>query len=339
MSTKKRITLSDISELTGFSKITVSRAFSNPGKLSTQTAERIHRVANELGYTPNRAASLLRTKSSKMIGVVNPNMSNPFFGSITKCIAKHARNQGYNILMFDSYENEEMEKEAINDLISYGADGIILSVISSSMHYAPAYLQTLEKNNIPLVLLDRELTGSSYNGVYIDNLDSGNQLGNAIVNDIPQDVDIEIIAGPKNSLVSQNRISGLRAALYAHRINIHHADFNFEPAYHVAMKLLKQSPLPKVLVGLNNQIMLGILKAMSELGLKVQKDVTLYCIDKVPYSDIFGLNIPCIDHNLDEIAYQATSLIIRAINGDVSNDFHNKVMIQGKFSRNSNHSL
>lgn len=336
MRMKKRITLSDIAERTGVSTITVSRAFSDPEKLKPETCSLIHQVANELGYSPNRAASALRTQSSKIIGVVNPNMSNPFFGLITKAIAKHARHQGYDILMFDSYENEEVENNAINSLISYGTDGIILSVISSSMHYRPEYLEKLEANNIPVVLLDRELINTSYNGVYIDNLDSGNQLGNAIASDIPEDVDITIIAGPRDSLVSQNRISGLRAALYDRRISIHYADFNFEPAHQLARELLQQQPTPRVVVGLNNQIMLGVLKACSELGVTPQKEIALYSIDKIPYSDVFGLNIPCIVHNLDEIAYQAVSLIIRAIKGDVDSGRQNKVMIQGVFTRNGN---
>lgn len=323
---KKRVTLSDVAKRTNLSTITISRAFSNPEKVKPHTLELIQKAAKELGYAPNKVARALKINQTKTIGIVNPNMSNPFFGEITREMVIKCQNQGYDALIFDSYELEEFEDKAIHNLIGYAVDGIIISTISTDLGYKPKYIPELESNGIPFVLLDRELEGE-YTGIYIDNMDSGYQLGRHIASRHSKSEQIEIIAASDISMVSNNRIAGFRAALYDHCITIHHADFNSNLAYQKTCQILTNSPASRIFVGLNNQITLGILKAIIEHGLRPQIDIQLYSIDDIPYSDMYGVSIPCITHNLKEIAFQSVNSIIRLINGEKLHD--NKIVIRG----------
>jgi LacI family transcriptional regulator len=327
---KKRVTLSDVAKETNLSAITISRAFTNPEKVKPDTLSVIRKAAEELGYAPNRAARALKSKQTKTIGIVNPNMSNPFFGNITREMVMKCQKQGYDALIFDSYELEEYEEKAIQNLIEYSVDGIIISTISTDLGYKPKYIAELKAQGIPFVLLDRELEGE-YTGIYIDNMDSGYQMGQHVALKHSRDEKIEIIGASAISMVSNNRIAGFRAALYEHNITIHHADFTMDLAYEKARHILESSPESKVLVGLNNQITLGIVKAIIEKGLRPQVDIQVYSIDDIPYSDVFGLSIPCITHNLSEMAFQAVNSIIRLINGEKLSD--NKVVIRGYLKR------
>ncbi|MDC0610729.1 LacI family transcriptional regulator [Vibrio sp.] len=328
---KKRVTLSDVAEQTNLSAITISRAFSDPEKVKPDTLALIQEVANRLGYSPNRAARALKSNHTKTIGIVNPNMSNPFFGEITREMVMRCQKQGYDALIFDSYELEEFENKAIHNLIGYSVDGIIISTISADLGYNPKYIPELEDNGIPFVLLDRELEGG-YTGIYIDNMDSGYQLGQYIAHKHAKSEKIDIIGASEISKVSNNRIAGFRAALYNHSITIHHADFNMNLAYEKTLSLLRENKSGRILVGLNNQITLGIIRAIIESGLRPQVDVQVYSIDDIPYSEVYGLSIPCITHNLKEIAFQAVNSIIRLINGEQLND--NKVVIRGSLKAN-----
>lgn len=324
---RKRVTLADIAKDTGLSAITVSRAFSSPLKVRPETLDIIEESSTRLGYSPNRAARALKTNRTKTIGIVNPNMSNPFFGEITKAMVTQCQKLDYDVLMFDSYELEDYENKAIRNLIEYSVDGIIISTISMDKNYHPTYVKKLNENEIPFILLDRELEGD-YNGVYIDNMDSGYQLGKMIANAYDIKSKIKIIAASDISMVSNNRIAGFRAALFQHNISIHNTDFSMDLSYKETLKILESEPDTKVLVGLNNQITLGIIKAVIELGLKPQVDLKIYSVDHVPYSEIFGIKIPCITHNLEEMAFQAVNSIMRLINGEKITQ--NKVIIRGQ---------
>lgn len=326
---KRRVTLSDVARETGVSAITISRAFSDPNKVNPATLTMVLDCAKKLGYKPNKAARALKANKSKMIGVVNPNMSNPFFAHITKAIVEHSQKQGYDVLVFDSYESASFENKAIQTLIEHGVDGIILSTISSDMNYQPEYLLDLSENEIPFVLLDRELLGE-YNGVYIDNMDSGYQLGRLIAQEFNTDNKIHILAAADNSMVSNNRIAGFRAALFEYDIAVYHGDFSIDLAYQTSLDILATKTNKPVLVGLNNQITLGIIKAVIEKGLVPQKDVIIYSIDAVPIADIFGIFIPSISHNLDEMAFQAVNSIMRLINEQ--QPMVNNVIIRGRLN-------
>ena len=153
----RKATLASVAAQANVSKITASRAFSQPDKVHPETLRRIRETAAELGYVVNAAARNLRAKSSRTIGIVNPDMANPFFGGLTRLMTLEAQKMGYDTLVFDSYESQESEDRIIDKLIGYNVDAIILSVISNDHLYQPSYLKRLETLNIPVVLIDREL--------------------------------------------------------------------------------------------------------------------------------------------------------------------------------------
>lgn len=324
----RKVTLAGVAARANVSKITASRAFSQPEKVHPETLQRIRASAEQLGYIVNTAARNLRAKISKTIGIVNPDMANPFFGDLTRLMTLEAQKMGYDTLVFDSCESQQTENRIIDKLIGYNVDAIILSVISNDHHYQPAYLKRLEMLNIPLVLVDRELDAPHCSGVYIDNLDCGMQAGCWLLEQNARR--IVMIAGPENSNVARERVTGLRAALQGKAVSLEvlYADFFMDAAWRETRRWLAKNPAPDYFVGCNNQISLGIIKACIERKLKLTKQVSLFSIDEVTHAEIYGFHFPCVCHDLPEIAWQALSLAIRRITD--SDTTPGKVIVRGK---------
>ncbi|RKQ96887.1 LacI family transcriptional regulator [Kushneria sinocarnis] len=312
MSTRSRARLEDVASAAGVSRITVSRAFSAPERVHPDTLEHVLRLADQLGYRPSRHHKKHGGASQRVtLGVVNPNMSNPFFSGLTRAITMIGQQHGFEVVMFDSYESEAQEMTAIERMIQMGVSAVIVSVISSNSNYQPKWRQALAEANIPLILVDREIDTAPYAGVYIDNLDCGYKAGAWMARQQPESV--LAISGLPGSRVSIGRTSGIREALGEIPLDVRYADFNMELAYHRMRARLGEGPPPSGVIGLNNQITLGIIRACVEAGLRPLQDILLFSIDEVQHADIFGLPIPCLRHDIDEIAYRTVALARQAL--------------------------
>lgn len=326
----QKVTLENVAALANVSKITASRAFSQPDKVHPETLKRILEAADKIGYVVNAVARSLRAKSSKTIGIVTPDMGNPFFGGLAKLMTQEAYHVGYDTLVFDSYESKENEARIIEKLIGYNVDAIILSVVSSDRFYKPAYFRQLELLNIPVILVDREVEIKQCSGVYIDNLDCGLQAGRFLQSQAAKHV--VIVSGPEDSNVARDRVTGLNAALQGSvdKVDILYADFLMDEAYKVTDNYLQQHKAPDYFVGCNNQISLGIIKACIKHQISLRDDVSLFSIDEVSYSSIYGFNFPCISHDLQEIAWQVINMAVRRASDDTAKPA--KVIVRGKLT-------
>ncbi|MGS0724839.1 LacI family DNA-binding transcriptional regulator [Shewanella sp. 0m-11] len=324
----RKIKLIDIAKLANVSPITVSRALSTPEKVKAATCEKIQKIAHEMGYIPNLMAKGLKSKS-KTIGVIVPTIINPFFASAVKSIIRSTNKAGYNCLLFSSDESELIEQNAVNTLISYNIDGIIIAVISEDANYHPIYFSTLEKLAIPVVLLDRHIDAPHICGVYLDNVDSGYKLGKEVISNNYQRV--LIVSGSPHSKVANSRLAGLKMATDENQSNvivdIIKADFNTELAKDLVQCYLAKHK-PDAIIGLNNQITLGALEASVLHQYQLGTDIHFYSIDEIKTAKHFGIAIPCIRHDVEEFGYHAVTQLIRAIESD-KGDKLSDIIIRG----------
>lgn len=326
----QKVTLENVAALADVSKITASRAFSQPDKVHPATLKRILAAADQIGYVVNAVARNLRAKSSKTIGIVSPDMGNPFFGGLAKLMTQEAYRIGYDTLVFDSYESKENEAHIIEKLIGYNVDAIVLAVVSSDRFYKPDYLKKLKLLNVPVILVDREVDIMQCSGVYIDNLDCGLQAGRFLQSQGAKN--IVIVSGPEDSSVARDRVTGLTAALQGgvDKTEILYADFLMDEAYKVTDNYLQHNQAPDFFVGCNNQISLGIIKACIKNNLTLNDEVSLFSIDEVSYSSIYGFNFPCISHDLQEIAWQTVNMAVRRASDEMTEPA--KVIVRGKLA-------
>jgi len=141
----KRVTLRDITNITGFSINAVSRALNDKEEVNAQTRSRILSAAHKLGYRPNRLAKGLRSNKTGTIGVAVTDVANPFFSALVKGIARAARDLDYSIILQDSDEDYAGEEEAIQVLLAEQVNGILITPVQSSK-------STIEQRNMMEVM-------------------------------------------------------------------------------------------------------------------------------------------------------------------------------------------
>lgn len=154
-------TMKDVAQRAHVSVSSVSLVLNNkPSRIPRETKERIKKIAKELNYKPNSAAVLLSKQVSYNIGLIVPDITNPFFALLTRAIDERLRASGYSALFADSDNSFKREVEIINDMISHGVDGILLVPSNEFFYQASNKLQKLINGfDKPLILLN----GKFYN--------------------------------------------------------------------------------------------------------------------------------------------------------------------------------
>ncbi len=313
-----RVRLKDVAIAAGVSPITVSRAFSSPHQLHPQTCQHVLEIAHALGYLarPRQLPSPDESSQRRVIGVLAPQLDNPFFHELNCLVSQRAKARHMDVLMLDACDCPRQESAAIDRLIACGVDGVILAFTASSTREQTACLERLTQAGIAVVLLDREVEGPHHGGVYIDNLDCGYQAGRWMRQ---QPVErLLILSGPADSRVTIGRVSGIREALAGSAISleVHYGDFSMAPTERFLNERLGQPPLPDALIGINNQITLGILAAYRRARLPLPErpgGPRLFCIDGIQHAELLGMEIPSIRHDLAAMATQAVDLIEDAL--------------------------
>lgn len=310
MAKKNRVTISDIAKRVNMTNITVSRALSKPEKVKPDTLKKILAVAEELNYVPNAFAQSLKQQTSHIIGIVTASIDNPFYGEMIKAISRKAKENNFSIMLFDTDGQADLEDRAIQTLLSYDVAGIILSPISDDDSYAPGYIKRLNASHIPTVLVDRTFKDSPFSQVVLDNFRSGQILGEYIARS--QSSNVMVLSGPEASNISKERYRGFTEVFQNSSndtaIQCCFGDYTFEPAYRLTLDHLQSGNKPDAIVGFNQLMTLGALKALNDLGMD-ESGILIAGIDKLPYADIFHVTIPTVRHDAKEVGHRAFSLL------------------------------
>lgn len=325
---KKEVTIVDIAKLLQLSNITVSRAFSNPQLVKQETRELIYETAAKLKYRPNAFARSLKTNSSKLIGVVTDSTYNPVYAQVVKELCEKADKHGYTLMMFETAGNSLNEERALEALFSYKVAGIVLSVVHDVKGYKPSYVQRAKSYNIPLVLLDRDIDGYKLPGVFLNNYEIGVKAGNYLSAKKIQK--LLIAGGPKDSLITQERIKGILSILEHRKINyeIVYTDYSYDRAREILTPYFENLKDPiSHFVGINGLISLSFIGLCRQFGIN---GVDCFSIDEVPYAKDFGFDIPCVYSSPFEWGRKISDLLFNLIDSDNSPEFNERLYVFGK---------
>ncbi|WP_226086098.1 LacI family DNA-binding transcriptional regulator [Mesobacillus sp. S13] len=161
----KKLTIKEIAELTGVSTATVSKVLNNTGRYSEETRKKILDVVQEYDYRPNAVAKSLRTRRSKTIGVIVPDITNEFFAQIVLAIEKYCGPKGYSVFICNTDENGEKELQYIKELELKGVDGLIHLIGSDELFNV--------ETNLPVVCIDRKPMAHNAAFITSDNFQGG----------------------------------------------------------------------------------------------------------------------------------------------------------------------
>ena len=179
---KPKITLKQIAKDLGLSVSTVSKALSDSHEIGTLTKNRVQEYAKLQNYKPNTMAKNLKNQRTNTIGVIIPNILNPFFAKVFSGIEKTANNKGYNVITYISNESHAKEKQAM-DLLSNGTvDGFILSVAEESQtKNVSSHFKEILREGMPIVMFDRTMDDISCDKVIVDDFESSHEAVNHLI--------------------------------------------------------------------------------------------------------------------------------------------------------------
>ncbi len=311
------VTLNDIAEKAGVSVSTVSRVLNKKGekhRIGKDTRERILKTARELAYRPNQLARGLRLKKTNTLGLIAPDVSNPFFAFIIKRVQSIAHGLGYSLIVCNTDENLNQEIDHLNLLSRSRVDGLVAMPVGQSYtHFAEWH-----ERGIPLVLLDRCFDEASVNSVVVDNRNGSKEAVEHLIGFGHQR--IAFIQGLPNTLTNTMRLQGYREALEAHGIPYDESlvvgrDFRQENGYMETKLLLSRVNRPTALFATSDTITLGALQAIYEENLLIPEDISLIMFDDVDYAPYLRCPLTAVRQPKEMMGELGVKLLIEEIKG------------------------
>ena len=322
----KRITITDVAQEAGVSLMTVSRAINNKGAISEATRARILQIAEEMGYRPSGLARGLATQRTATIGLVVPDIENPFFSQIARGVENVAYDNGYNVFLLNTDEDAEREIAALNSLWEKQVDGLILC--SSRLDQA-ALMANLER--FPFVVLVNRVLETAVSGVCTITVDDKGGAMQAIDHLAASGhTHIAFIAGPEHSISGQERLRGYQASLSAHNLPlrpeyISHCVPDTEGGYGAALALLADYPEITAVFAFNDLTATGVLRACVELNRQVPDDIEIIGVDDIPLASLVTPALSTLRIGKREIGTAAMHTLTQLMKGEQPPENHQVV--------------
>ena len=308
-------TIKDIAKLAGVSTMTISRYFSAPEKLNIHTREKIKVLVNKYHYSPNVIAKSLITKKSGLIGVVVPDIRNPFFAQLYYRLETILEPKGYSLMLCNSKEDAKKERDFLRLLISRQVEGIILIPVFREN------VESLIKRRKKFVLVER-LVGSiqanmvssaHYKGAYMA-VEHLINLGHR---------NIAVLCGDTKLTPYHDRLKGYYDALKTYGIPLRkelvcESAINIESAEYSILNLIRKDQGISSLFSCNNLMSLGAINAIYESNLKIPENISFAAFDELPGIKYLIPSMTCVQQNSAMLAEIAVDLLMNQISKEES---------------------
>lgn len=313
------VTINNIAKEAGVSLATVSRVINNSGYVKEETREKIMKVINKYNYTPSAIARSLSKNVTNTIGVIVPDITNPFFGAIIKGISDVAESHDLNLILCDSNENIDKEIKSIKTLKEQRIRGIIICPTSVENDLNSEYLKAITNLGIPVILVDGSLKYHNFNGVFVDNIKGSFDATEALIK--AGHNDIAIITGRMTSKPAQDRLLGYEKALIMNNLDIRsdlifYGDYEEETGYNCTKEILSMKNRPSAIFVCNNLMTLGCLKALKEESIQISKDISLISFDNIPILETLGIQLSHVNGPSRELGELSMNLLIDSLNNE-----------------------
>jgi LacI family transcriptional regulator len=275
----KKTSIKDIAKQSGVAISTVSHVINNTKFVADGTREKVTKAINELNYRPNLIARGLRTKSTRTIGLLLPDISQPFFAQVVKGIEAVARLRNYTLIMGCAFYDIEEEKRQLNSMLDQNTDGIIFFCGYDSYDH----IKQVHDSNIPVLVLDREIGNKDIPSVLVDNFTAMEQAVQYLY-DLGHRK-IGYITFPfENQTTIRRRYEGYCSALKKNGLK-YNPDFviiddqmrlqELKGTYAVIKQKVEEKKIPTAIITLADFLAIGAMKAVKEFGLSVPDDISI----------------------------------------------------------------
>lgn len=304
--------LTDVASRAGVSVTSASRVLNRSKLVTPAVTDRVLAAARELGYAPDGIARSLRVNKTQTVGLVLPDITNPFFSEVGYVIEQALAQSAYSCILCNSCENLQWERRYIQSLVAQRVDGLVaVSCDTDARHIE----QVARQVSLPTVLVDR-LASKTLDSVRTNNRAGALHAVSYLVSKGHRR--LAIISGPPTLLPGKERLEGFKEGLaifglMADDAGYMFSDFSVRGGYEATLALLKQEPLPDAIFVANNQMGIGAFKALKASGVRVPAEVALIMFDDIPLAEVSSPAITVVAQSPGEIGRIAVQMLLERI--------------------------
>lgn len=314
MDRKTSVTIHDIARELNISASTVSRALNDNPRISKSTKDKIKSLALKLGYQPNTIASNLRTQKTHTIGIVVPLINRHFFSTFISGVEDVAFEAGYNVIISQSKDLLQKEKQIVHSMFSNRVDGLITSISMQTSDFE--HFQMFADKNIPLIFFDRIAPQLDANKIIVDDFACGFKATQHLIDQGYQR--IAHLAGPTVLNTYHDRMEGYKSALKKNQMPIEddliicNRLTRMDGQQAIKQLLDLKNPPDAVFCG-NDTSALSMIVYLKSQGIRIPEDFGIVGFSNEPFSEVVTPSISTLKQPAQEMGQKAAELIINEI--------------------------
>jgi len=304
-----RATIKDIAKTAGISYSSVSRALNGLKGVSEQTRQEIQKIAEEMEYTPNAVARGLVQKQTGTLGLILPDIANPFYPEIARGVEERASLAGYNTFLCNTNYDLSKEESYLLNLLEKRVDGIILAPVSSQSNL----FEKRKHMPVPFVYLGNTPERTKYSFVLTDNVRGGYLATRTLIEKGYRR--IGFISGDDEESPVGGRFTGFKEAMDRYNIEVNHdyiqfGNWRLKSGYEIITQMIDSGVYPEAVVAGNDILAMGILQGIKERGLGVPGDIAVIGYDDIPYASWPAINLSTIRQPKSRMGKSAVEILL-----------------------------
>jgi LacI family transcriptional regulator len=308
-------TLRDVAKRAGVSAMTASRVANGRHGVGADAQQRVEEAIKFLNYVPNRISRGLASQRTKTIGLIVPDVVNPFFAPLVRGAEIAARRLGYRVLLCNTENDLRLEREYIENLITHPVEGLLLAPVNDQSAHS---IFALCRGGFPLVLLDRSLPETDCDSVVCDNVGGARRMTEHLI--ALGHRDIAHLSDVEETSTGRERLAGYKDALVAAGIPfreelVFRTTVDQMGGFRATQGVLALEKRPTVIFTINNMTAVGAMQELRERGLNVPLDIGLVCFDDVEHLAVLSPFLTVISQPAETIGSVGAQLLFERIAG------------------------
>jgi LacI family transcriptional regulator len=315
-----RVTMRQVATKAGVSAMTVSRVINESPRVSDEARRRVEAAIAELGYVPNRLARGLIRQKTGAIGVIVPDVANPFFTLVVRGAEEVAWRAGYHVILCNTQADIERERGYIEDMLAFQVEGLLVAPVGER---SKPNLRILRKNDVPFVLIDRTVTGYDGDVVQGDSVSGARQLVSHLIGHGHRRIGMVTETGEVST--ARDRLEGYKQALADAGIEFRPelireaaaGAIDVNSAYAETIALLDLPEPPTAIFSVNNIAVVGVAEAIRDRGFAIPGDLAVVCFDDIEHASRFHPFLTVMAQPAESFGTIATQLLLDRISGRI----------------------
>ena len=312
MSSRRTVSMLEVARVAGVSQSTVSHVINKTRRISPDTERSVRQAIERTGYTNDGIARSLRTGQTHMIGLAISAISNPYFGEVVHAMERESVRAGYALLLVDTHDDPEREREALSQLLVRRVDGVIVATAASSA----TAMEHLLRRRTPTLLFDR--VPSDAQSLGIDTIAVENREPVAtVVDHLAQHGHrrIGMITGLAGLMTTEERVEGYRLGLRRNGLDddpelVQYGRSDLESVTSAVGALVGSPRSCTALIAGNNATTIATMAALAGRGIEIPRDLALVAFDDFPWAEYFHPRLTAVRQPLDDLGRRSIALLL-----------------------------